>query len=286
MPQPLVSIYIPYAPYHAGLVQRAIDSAVRQTIPCHVVSGLSENTPATLRNDAMFADTPFLIFLDGDDVLEPTFAEECLKAYRTGYYVYTSWYCDHVLRKPNLCVSAASPFYRSHLVTTLYPTAIFKALGGFDESLPGHEDVDFYLRSHRAGVCGLHVDKPLLHYTQLGQRSLSFKQRADKKAIMDSVFEKNGGQFTIMACCGQPGQPAQVNPGTEQPGDVLAQTLWSGMRSEVGMTTGRVYVGGNGSKIYVNPADIEQTPHLFRVVNDVSTMAPKRDIVLKESGLI
>jgi hypothetical protein len=285
MPQPLVSIYIPYAPHHAELVIRAIESAERQTIPCNVISGLSKDTPARLRNDAMFAETPFLVFLDGDDVLEPTFVEECLRAYHTGYYVYTNWYCDSVLRKPNLCVGASN-VYRSHLVTTLYPTAIFKALGGFDESLPGHEDVDFYLRSHRAGVCGLHVDKALLHYTQHGQRSLSFKQRADKKAIMDDVFARNGGQFTIMACCGQPGQPAQVNPGAEQPGDVLAQTLWAGMRSEVGVATGRVYVGGNGSKIYVNPADIEQTPHLFRAVQDVNALAPKRDVILKESGLV
>lgn len=285
MTSPLVTIYIPYASHHSLLVRHATASAERQTVACTVVSGLSEGTPARFRNQAANAQTPFVTFLDADDFLAPTFIEECLRAYQTGRYVYTSWWCGDILRKPCLCVDGVTG-YQSHLVTTLYPTALFKALGGFDETLPGHEDVDFYLRSARAGVCGLHLDKPLLHYTEHGQRSLIFGQRADKKAIMDDVYLRNGGQVTIMACCGQPGTKAQTNPGAELPGDVKAQTLWAGMHSEVGMVTGRVYVGGNGVTLNVDPLDVEQAPHLFKVVPDMSRLAPKRETVLREAGLV
>jgi hypothetical protein len=285
MTSPLVTVYIPYASHHSFLVPHAIASANRQTVACEVVSGQSDGTPSRFRNQAANAQTPFVTFLDADDLLEPTFTEDCLRAYQTGKYVYTSWWCGWVYRKPNLCVDGQTD-YRSHLVTTLYPTAIFKALGGFDEALPGHEDVDFYLRSARAGICGLHLDKPLLHYTEHGQRSLIFGQRTDKKAIMDDVYLRNGGHGTIMACCGQAGQPAQVNPGAELPGDVKAQALWSGMRSEVGMITGRVYVGGNGTTLNVDPRDVEQAPHLFKTVQDLSRLAPKRETVLREAGLV
>lgn len=282
---PLVTIYIPFADYHRQVVRRAIDSAERQTVPCVVMAGHSPRTPARFRNEALQASTPFVCFLDADDVLMPTFVERCLQAYQTGRYVFTSWLCGDVLRKPNLCVTRDED-YHSHLTTTLYPAAVFKALNGFDESLPGHEDVDFYLRSAEAGVCGVHVDAPLLHYTNDGQRSELFNARADKKAIMDDVFLRHGGQKTIMACCGQPGEPAQQSLGPELPGDVVAQTLWAGNRSEVGAVTGRVYRGGNGSKVSVDPRDIEQMPHLFKTVKDLRKLAPERDKVLKESGLV
>lgn len=285
MSKPVASIFIPYADYHHTLVQRAIASAQAQTVPCEVHYALSPRTPAHFRNQAREAQTPFIVFLDADDLLEPTFVERCLQAYQPMHYVYTNWLVGDELRRPNLCVTRDED-YRSHLITTLYPTALFKAIGGFDEDLPGHEDVDFYLRSHREGICGLHVDEALLVYTDDGQRSDLFNVRADKKAIMDDVFLRNGGQQTIMACCGQPGTPAPNNPGQALPGDVTAQTLWAGMHTEVGMVSGRVYNGGNGSILNVDPRDIEQAPHLFRQVQDLRKLAPDREQVLKESGLL
>jgi hypothetical protein len=283
--KPLVTIYIPYAPYHSEIRINAIHSAERQTIKCKVLSALSLGSPAHFRNAAKFADTDFVVMLDADDTLQPSFVEECLKTYQEGRYVYTSWVCGDYLMKPNLCVTRDTD-YRSHLVTTLYPTAIFKALGGFNTTLSGHEDVDFYLRSARAGVCGVHLDKPLVNYSEHGQRSELFAKSPDKKRIMDEVFLSNGGQSTIMACCGQPGTQTQIVIGEALPGDVMAETLWAGMHTEVGYVTQRVYRGGNGSQVPVAPADLEQMGHLFRKVQTLSDLAPKKDQVLKEAGLI
>lgn len=285
----LTTIVIPIAPHHQSLAGRAIDSARGQTVTCDVIQVLDRHQRGAgwARNaGAAQCDTPFVIFLDADDFLDPTFVEACLQVYQPGRYVYTNWWVSEgVQDRPTLCVDADHD-YHSHLVTTLYPTEIFKALGGFDDTLPGHEDVDFYLRSAASGICGTHLDQPLLHYTEHGWRSKQFNERADKKAIKDRIYLRNGGQRTAMACCGQPGTKAQINPGQMQPGDVLAETLWAGMRSEVGLATGRVYTGGNGALIYVDPADVEQTPHLLKTVKDLRKLAPEREQILKQSGLV
>lgn len=291
----LATVVIPYTKAHEHLVEQAIASVEAQTIKTCWQSMLdaTQRGAGWARNLLALDDyspsgiyTDFIVFLDADDTLAPTFVEDCLRAYETGKYVYTSWMCGNVLRKPNLCVERGhEDDYRSHLVTTLYPTEVFRALGGFDETLPGHEDVDFYLRSQQAGYCGVYLDKPLVNYTEHGQRSKLFNTRPDKKDIMDRVYLKNGGNRTIMACCGQPGVQQQIVIGEAQPGDVMAETLWAGMRSEVGYSTGRVYRGGNGSQVPVAPADLAQMDHLFREIKS-GVEVPKREQVLKDAGLV
>jgi hypothetical protein len=293
--QPLVTVVIPYTKAHEHLAMTAYASVMAQTIPTRAIvvadtmgqgAGWTRNVAGLDTISLSRIIEPFLIFLDADDTLAPTFVEECLCAYQTGKYVYTSWMCGDVLRKPNLCVQRGfEDDYRSHLVTTLYPTEVFRALGGFDETLPGHEDVDFYLRSAQAGYCGVYLDKPLVNYTEHGQRSNLFNARPDKKDIMDRVYLKNGGQRTIMACCGQPGVQQTIVIGEAQPGDVMAETLWAGMRSEVGYSTGRVYRGGNGSQVPVAPEDLAQMDHLFREIKS-AVEVPKREQVLKDAGLV
>lgn len=284
---PLVTVLIPVAPYHMDVVDNAVASVKTQTIQCDLeaITDFNQYGAGIIRNRLSRVSTPFIVFLDADDTLEPTFVEDCLRVYEQGKYVYTSWYCNKVEVKPNLCVTHDED-YRSHLVTTLYPTAIFRALGGFDETLPAHEDVDFYLRSMASGICGVYLDKPLLNYSDNGMRSKLFNVSPDKKRIMDDVYLRNGGSKTIMACCGQPGSQAQVSPGEELPGDVKAQALWAGMRTEVGHATGRVYRGGNGSVLNVSPEDLAIMPMHFKQVQDLSGLAPTRDRVLKEAGLV
>lgn len=286
---PLVTVAIPVAMYHMDVADNAVKSAQFQTIKCdvEVITDFNQYGAGIIRNRLARVSTPFVVFLDADDTLEPTFVEDCLRVYEQGKYVYTSWYCNKVEVKPNQCVEVGKEEdYRSHLVTTLYPTAIFNALGGFDETLPAHEDVDFYLRSMASGICGVYLDKPLLNYSDNGMRSKLFNVSPDKKRIMDDVYLRNGGSKTIMACCGTAGSQAQVSPGEELPGDVKAQALWAGMRTEVGHATGRVYRGGNGSVLNVSPEDLAIMPMHFKQVQDLRKLAPEREKVLKESGLI
>jgi hypothetical protein len=285
---PLATIIIPFANYHNQLVHRAIASAKAQTFPVDIISAPSFPGPAKLRNAPLNPElnicTPFVVFLDADDVLAPTFVEECIRAYETGKYVYTRWREGSQIRSAKPC-----PFLNgsAHIVTTLYPTECFKALGGFDESLPGNEDIDFYLRSIAHGICGIHLEKVLVDRPEdSGRRSKEYIERPDYLQIKDDVIRRNGGIVTLMGCCGQPGAPAPQNPGEKQPGDVLAQTLWMGMRSENGRSTGRMYIGGNGNMLYMSPDDIKAAPELFRQVVDKSRLAPDSLTLLKESGII
>jgi len=290
MADAIATIIVPFAPYHANIVERAVKSAEVQTIRCDVKAIESIGTPAIGRNYGKTVDTPFLVFLDADDILHPSFVAECLLDYQEGKYVFTSWAegAGQWVFKPKPCAWSGESF---HIVTTLYPTALFKYLGGFDETLPGHEDADFYMRSYAAGICGIHLDKPLvLRPDDTGQRSKDFHARADYKDIIERVALRNGGMARIMACCGNPDSAVQADPGAGQPGDVLAETLWTGMRSEYSPYSQRLYVGGNGSKLMVSPTDIErlkdnQGRPLFRATRDPRQLAPKREQVLKQSGL-
>lgn len=282
--EPIATIYIPYADYHEQIRYRAMKSAFEQTVKVDVITGLSPNTPAILRNAAMKAPTPFVVFLDADDILEPTFIEDCLRAYEQGKYVYTSWTEGAYVHKPNPCPWSANSH---HIVTTLFPTVLFAYLGGFNPNLPGHEDADFYMRAYSKHICGVHLDKPLVHRPEdSGKRSKLFHQAADYALIMDNVLANNGGLIRIMGCCGTPGTPVSAQPGQELPGDVLAVTKWLGMRSENGPVSRRMYIGGNGNRLYVDPRDIAAAPHLFERVPDVRELAPPKERVLAEAGLI
>lgn len=279
----LATVLIPYSPAHAPLVKRAIESVKTQTVACQWVAGESPRTPATLRNHALEVDTPFVVFLDADDWLEPDFIAECLKVYQEGKYVYTGWYMGYKVVTPD----ASAPFNDGHhLVTTLYPTEAFKYLGGFNTELPGGEDLEFYLASAFNGICGVLCDKPLLHYTGNGERSLAYENSPLYFDTQDAIWQRYGGKQVAMACCGNPNTPAPPNPGEKQDGDVWAEALWAGIRKEIGHATQRVYRSGNRNRLWVSPKDIERMPSLFRAVPDVKKMTPNRAAVLREAGLL
>lgn len=286
---PLVTFVIPVAPHHEAMSQYASSSVLKQTIPCDMrILPDNDSKGAGWARNLVLRErirSPFIAFLDADDTVKETFVEDCLRAYQTGRYVYTSWMCGSELRKPNMCAKYDEGF-RTHLVTTLYPTEVFRALGGFDESLNAIEDYDFYMRSAKAGVCGVYLDKPLVNYSEHGQRSETFLKRHDYQDKIKKIWERNGGDEPIMACCGQAGTQQKITIGEALPGDVMAETLWGGMRSEVGPATKRVYRGGNGSEVPVAPEDLAQMGHLLREVKQVNQLAPKRESVLKEAGLV
>lgn len=301
MINPIATIYIPFSEVHKPLVHRAYQSAIEQTVKCKVVTGLSAGTPAHLRNEAFKAETPFVCFLDADDTLEPTFLEQCLRTYQTGRYVYTSWYQGETIMRPAPCDPYLAHDFKDgrgliggyHLVTTLFPTSVFKASGGFDPELPGMEDTDLYMRTHRAGYCGILCDKPLVHYSgDDNSRAKDFMKLPDYDDMRRAIVERNGGIGAMAGCCGISGGGVSVNTTGEQPGDIVVETLYAPTTQY-----GRVPdANGNlrfyprplymGQRIKVSPADAEAMPHLFRKVQDLSEVVPKRDQVLKEAGLL
>lgn len=290
------TIYIPFADYHKSIVERAFRSAAEQTIECDIVMALSPDTPAKLRNQAQNAKTPFVIFLDADDQLEPTFVEDCLHAYENGCYVYTAWYEGERVMTPANCNPFLAHDYDDgrgmiggyHLVTTLFPTELFKYLGGFNESLPGMEDVDFYMRAQANRVCGVLCPKPLLHYNgELETRSKKFRTSETFESIRHLIVSENGGIENMAGCCGISAGTANANMIGAQEGDIPAQTLYA-PSTQTGRATGRWYTRPlfMGQVMMVDPRDVEKCPDLWKAVVDVTKIAPDKMVVLKEAGLL
>lgn len=297
MTSSIATIYIPYADYHRAVAQRAIESAIWQTVDCDVICEPSPRTPANLRNKAMYAQTPFVVFLDADDYLLPTFVEDCLRFYEQGYYVYTSWYQGDFIMRPR----AKQPYLAHdfqdgegliggyHLVTTLFPRVLFAHLAGFDVELSGMEDTDFYMRAHNEGICGLLCDKPLLKYNDTGQtRSKQFREQADYHDLRRMIYERNGGvEAMANGCCGISSGSQAASTVGEQPGDIPVQTLYA-PATQFGRVTGRFYMRPffTGQTIMVAPEDAKAMPEFFRPIENLRQLAPTREQVLKDAGLV
>lgn len=292
---PIATIYIPFADYHKDIVEYAFRSASNQTVKCEVVMAASPNTPALLRNQAVNAKSPFIIFLDADDSIAPNFVERCLQTYEQGTYVYTAWREGDKFMHPRECDPYLAHDFDDgrgliggyHLITTLFPTALFRELGGFSETLPGMEDTDFYMRAHNKGICGLLCDEPLLTYN--GEditRSKQFRAHENYEDIRRLIYERNGGAEKMGGCCGISAGGLQADVTGQQPGDIAAQVLQPG--THFGRATRRFYDRGRyvGAIVMVAPEDVALMPDVYRAVVTLRELAPTKEMALKAAGLL
>jgi len=274
----LLSIIIPIGPYHKSIVHDAIASAHAQTIPCEVI--VIEDTESKgagfARNRGLDrATSDHVTFLDADDIIDPRFAEICLgilgqytsSGKTDARYAYTDWQgaANGVHKAPAPCqVWTENTF---HLVTTVLPTHYARLIGGFDEVMTGVEDADFYVRLRIAGLCGLHVEAPLVHYRAGGQRSITARASGQEALAKQYMTNRYGG-FNLMGCCGDSTQHPLTPDNEPESGDVLAQAQWQGNRRQLGLATGRMYLRTSYPKLlYMAPADIAAAPHMWKRVD-------------------
>lgn len=254
-----ITVVIPVGPDHAALADRAAASAHAQSAPCHVVvvHDTHGRGPAWGRNQGLAqVKTPYVVFLDADDVLAPTFVTRCLAARLPGRYVYTDWWEGERYRHAPDMPWANGTW---HLVTTLLPTEAVNAAGGFDESLPGGEDTDFYMKLTRAHrVCGVRVPEALVAYTSDGERAHAFVHGPDYDRVR-GIYQSRYGQLPT------PCAPVTPTPLGGHPDGVVCVALWQGNRRERGRITGYLYPrAGNGGRLRVHPEDASAAPHLFQ----------------------
>lgn len=265
-----VTVVIPVGPGHKRVADRAAASVHAQSAPCNVVvvHDHEQRGPAWARNAGLAqVTTSYVVFLDADDVLAPTFVARCLAAPSPGRYVYTDWWQgEEYVSAPD------TPWVNGtwHLVTSLLPTEAVKAAGGFDETLPGGEDTDFYMkltRQHR--VCGVRVPEALVAYTGDGQRAHAFVHGPDYDRVR-GLYQTRYGHLPFPCA-------TAAMPLVGHPDGVPTIALWHGNRRERGVATGHLYPrAGNGSRLLVHPDDARATPHLFQPVapRRVPTMPP------------
>jgi hypothetical protein len=153
--------------------------------------------------------TPYVLFLDADDLLlPPALGAMHHAAEESGRYIYSDWYAVgatvdlHRTAEYDQLASLRSPL---HPVSSLVRTEWVREVGGFDETLKGWEDWDLYAKLAVAGYCGERIALPLLYYrVASGQRrAYSMAAQAQLRAIFDQRYgryTKQGGQ--LMGCCG------------------------------------------------------------------------------------
>jgi hypothetical protein len=280
-----LTFIIPIAPRHTKLAERAIASVRAQTVQCELLTMHDNDArgPGVLRN-AMLAqvETPFVSFLDADDWIEPTFAEDTINEWhRVGgnNYIYTDWLeqdgsvvetpCLNGIDGRPMSVTTQRPYCGGtwHVITTLIPTAWAREVGGFDQSMKGVEDTDFYLKLCTTFRCGHRLPKALFHYSPGGGRAIDFRNSEDYDRTMRDLSLRYGGR---MGCCGDE-QAISAPIGQKQEGDVLAMALWQGNRGEHGRVTGRPYPRISVPKTaWVDPRDAAHSPQLWRVIEQAT----------------
>lgn len=278
-PSPELTIAIPVGPGYENYLERSVESVKRQTIPVVGISYHDEKGkgPGFARNQlAIKCETPYIAFLDCGDWLEADFSAEMLSAIKMskGKYVYSGWFrgkspqeadVEIPIIPSNRCYCFDND-WQVHIVTAVMPVLWVRQVGGFDETLPGMEDTDFFHKMAESGHCGSLVAKPLVHYSEVVMRSEEFHNRKDFEQIKASIQARY--HKPIMNCCGRQAVP-NVGPFNEkQPGDILAEIQGAAFIVYVGKGSGRIYPQGLGAgqRVWAHPLDVQNDPMHFRAV--------------------
>jgi len=323
---PLVSIIVPVGAAHRELVQDALDSVLAQTFTnWEAVIVNDSGSPLDLRGygfvtqvntvgqqgtgharnlGVSHARAPRLVFLDADDFLQPTFLQDTLQVYdsreKKQCLIYTDWYqengdgiesiwrCDEFSCQRIL----QSMIYN---ITVLHRKADFEAVQGFDESLYGWEDWDYFIKLMLWGVDGIHLAKPLMTYRkQTGvRRENAYANKADLLPKIRERYQKFMGDKMPCGC-----ESDKVTPPpsvkTQAAADDMILAEYIGKQANTfrieGKKTGTAYRFGNSDhhrQKYVFRADVKFNPdgtgHILGQPNEYRIIT--RPLVANGEGL-
>lgn len=291
----LASVIIPISPAHYAVSEEAIASAHQQTVGVEVIPiyDTQERGAAWARNEgARQANGLFIVFLDADDLLHPDFIARTISAWieRGGgrQYVYTDW------TLPNGKIRYADEGFNifrqgmAHIVTTLLPKSAWSYVCGFDESIRGGEDEDFYCRLHVAGMCAIRDAAPLVDYrlhlgSSITNSLTSSTYEQNIRRINETIYAKYRVYEDIASMCNCGSAPAPQGLIANEPfeGAILAKALYP-PRTEVGVRTGIKYPRvGHGQTLYVHRADYEAKTALWRPIEAPVDVVPDVENVVQ-----
>lgn len=226
--RPVVSVVLPCFNY-GHLLPVALESVLRQTYPkLHVLvvdDGSTDGTrsvaaayqgkveyvsqpnaglPSARNLGAARAHGPFLLFLDPDDTLEPSYIEECvgilLENDQIAYaYTQVRFFGDRqgISQHPEFSLEELKKANYIH-ASALLRTSLVRRFP-YDPSLTaGWEDWDFYLTLAEHGYTGKLLDKPLLNYRRHSSNMTGrlSKRPLDRKNLQLKIHRRHPGLYT------------------------------------------------------------------------------------------
>jgi glycosyltransferase involved in cell wall biosynthesis len=184
-----------------GVALSTLPPLVRVLRIAHGGAGAARNRGANCTT------SPHLLFLDADDLLDPTYLEKagaCLdgepdlhivsssmQAFGEASYVWTPPPCT----LPAALTGATIP------VTALIRRTVWDTVGGFDERLPAAMDLDFWITAFEHGFRGRVLPEPLLKWRvrrdSLHHTSVS---GGDHLRVMRTIFTKHRDAIERLGC--------------------------------------------------------------------------------------
>lgn len=223
--QPLVSIVIPI--YNYGLVlNRTLASVFEssyknieiiivddgstndyvlmkleklKTHPNITVIHQTNSGPSSARNTGIKHSTgEFILPLDADDMIKPDYIRSCVSVLNNNKNV-SPVYCDTIHigeiqgieKRPNWSMEELKK--RPFIVNcSMFSRKSYDDVGGYDETLVGWEDYDFWIRMGLQGYIGKYIPKPMfIYFHHEKDGTVSTKANLSQQELKDRIMKKN-----------------------------------------------------------------------------------------------
>ena len=158
--------------------------------------GLPGGSPGALRNRAVAAGrADYWVFVNSSDRLESAYLEQACRALDNdpALAFVTPWHkvlpraADRDPQPVTAATLLGRPWF-NHL-PTVFRKQVWQALGGFDETLLGGEDVDLWLRTLEAGRSGVAIEAP--HWSPRAWGPSLSADAPQAKETARSLFERH-----------------------------------------------------------------------------------------------
>ncbi len=235
--------------------------------------------PGAARNLAIgAAKSEWILPIDADDKFKPNgikalWDKRCDRGYVYGDLEYIgSTQGVHILEdfSPERLMKLNGP----NPIVTLHHKAAWYQVGGFDETLEGLEDIEYWVRLAASGVCGIHIHEVTFEYRKhAGSRQAFLTENGNErlKLIGPRIRAKHTNTWSklSMANCDKCPGAGGSGPGPGQNGAALAEGVpqnapalqYTGLKVGAFFVMGpetriRYMVPGRGAWFKVHPSDM------------------------------
>jgi glycosyltransferase involved in cell wall biosynthesis len=197
-----VTVIIPNKNY-THYLDAAIESVREQTEPCDLIvidygstephsetTHWTDGTLSEARNIAVSkVNTPYILCLDADDTLEPKCVEKMLALASENTVVASDgrFFGD----SRGVFIAASGDFTECNQILncSLFPRELWIDVGGWDESLSGYEDWDFWLRAQKQGYTFKTIPESLVNIRAHGD-SRNTEAKRNHEELVAKILSK------------------------------------------------------------------------------------------------